>query len=122
MDKKGIRSKYLVLAASVFILFFMAVASGWAMQDDPSLNTVTGRVEDIDSLKSLITVRYPDPDTGVEHEIDLFVSEETRIMNGSETITFLDIEQFDPVTVTYSGDDVSGLKAKEILELNRVDQ
>ncbi|MDD5225908.1 MAG: hypothetical protein PHV97_01820 [Candidatus Omnitrophica bacterium] len=122
MDKKGIRSKYLVRVTSVFIFFFLAVASGWALDDDPSQNTVTGRVEDIDSLKSMITVRYPDPDTGVEHEIDVFVPEETKIMNGSEEITFLDIEQFDPVTVTYSGDGVSGLKAKEILELNPVDQ
>jgi len=111
-----------VRAMSVFVVIFWAITCGWASEDDPIQNTVTGRVEDIDSLKSMITVRYPDPISGVEQELDILVPDETKIMNGSETITFLDIEQFDSVTVTYEGDNVSGLKAKEILELNPADQ
>lgn len=43
-------------------------------------------------------------------------------MNGSERISFLDIERFDPVAVTYFDDGVSGLKAKKTLELNQGNQ
>ncbi len=111
---------HLVLAVSIFVLFFMAVACGRASADDPVLKTVSGKVIDIDSVKSMITVRFDDPITGEASEIDIIVPEAAKIMNGAETESFLDMEQFDPVTVTYYDDGANGLKAKEILELNPV--
>lgn len=83
---------------------------------------MSGEIVDIDPLKSLITVSYPDPSTGEAEQIDVVVPEGTKIMNGSETINFLDIEQFDRVSVTYVGDSVKGFEAKEILDLNRGNQ
>ncbi len=120
MDAKRFLMARLALALSVFVLLSLAPACGWASGDDP--NTITGRVEDMDSLKSMITVSYADPVSGEKHELDILVPEETKIMNGSEGISFLDIEQFDPVTVTYVDDGAGNLKAKEILELNQANK
>ncbi len=119
MGNQGVLSRRTVWAMSIFVFLFMAITCGWALEDDQGLNTVSGRIEDIDSLKSIITVRYPDPVSGNMEEIDILVPEEAKIMNGAETISFLDIEQFDSVTVTYDGDGASGFKAREILELNQ---
>lgn len=119
MGNQGVLSRRTVRAMSIFVFLFMAITCGWGLEDDQGLNTVSGRIEDIDSLKSIITVRYPDPVSGNMEEIDILVPEETKIMNGTETISFLDMEQFDPVTVTYDGGGVAGFKAREILELNQ---
>ena len=121
-NHQRILSVRLAWAMVFFIAFFVAVDFGRASDDDQGLNTVSGKVVEIDSLKSLITVSYPNPVSGGVEEIDIVVPEGTKIMNGSEPITFLDIEQFDPVSVTYSGDSVGGFKAREILDLNRGNQ
>jgi len=110
-----------VRAVCLFVLFFMATGCAWASEDDLALQTVSGKVIDVDSVKSMITVRYVDPVSGVSNELDIAVPENAKIMNGTETESFLDIEQFDSVTVTYYDDGANGLKAKEILELNPVD-
>ena len=111
-----------VLAVSIFVLLFMAIACGKASADDPVLKTVSGKVAGVDSIKSMITVRYADPTSGEATEINITVPEEAHVMNGSETESFLDIEQFDPITVTYYDDGAGGFKAKEILELNPVNE
>ena len=122
MRHRGIPGMRIVLAVSVFVLFFMAVACGRASADDAVLKTVSGKVIEVDSVKSMITVRYVDPVSGVSNELDIVVPEEAKIKNGTETESFLDIEQFDSITVTYYDDGANGLKAKEILELNPVNE
>jgi hypothetical protein len=107
---------------SLFVLLCVTPANGWASDDDQTQNTVSGRIEDIDSLKSMITVRYADPVTGEMEEVDMKVPDETKIMNGSEAITFLDLEQFDSVEATYEGDGSGGFNAKKILQLNQEKQ
>ncbi len=106
---------HLVRAMSFLALFFMAIAWGGAAESDLPLETISGQVVDMDSIKSLITVRYEDSFTGEAHEKDILVPEDTKIMNGSDAESFLDLEQFDRVTVTYYDDGADGLKAKEIL-------
>lgn len=115
----GLRRRFISGCFVVFVFCF-PVVSGWAEGDEPG--TVTGKVEEIDSIKALITVSYAEPLSGELREMDLQVPDETKIMNGSEKITFLDIEQFDRVTVTYAGDGAGGFKALNILDLNRPDQ
>ena len=113
---KGLRRRFVLGCCVLFVLCLLAV-SGWAEGDESV--TVTGKVEEIDSIKFLITVSYADILSGELREIDIRVLDNTKIMNGPEEITFLDIEQFDPVTVSYDGDGAGGFKAQEILDLNR---
>ena len=122
MGHKETLSVRRVCVMSTFILFSLTMICGWTWGDDQGPKTVSGRVVDMDPLTSIITVSYSDPVSGEGHEMDIMVPEETKIMNGPETITFLDIEQFDPVAVTYDGDSVNGFKAREILDLNRGNQ
>ena len=102
----------------VFVLFFMMTVLAWAIDDGQSQKTVSGTVGDIDWVKSMITVRYSDLDSGNADEIDIIVPEGTEIMNGTESKDLADIDQADSVTVIYYDDGVSGLKAKRITDLN----
>ena len=106
----------IVWIMSVFI--FMVVPLGWAADDGQSKKTISGTIDDTDWAKSIITVRYSDTFSGNADEIDIIVPEGTKIMNGPESIDLADIEQSDPVTVTYYDDGVGGLKAKRIMDLN----
>lgn len=118
MDNKRVLSMYLARVMSIFVLFFMVTVYVWAFDDDQSQKTISGTVVDIDWVKSIITVNYFDPITGNADEIDIIVPDEAKITNGTETKLLSDIEQSDPVTVTYYDDGVSGLKAKRIADLN----
>jgi hypothetical protein len=109
-------------AMSIFILFFMIVTCGWALDDEAGQKTVSGTVVDIDWVKSMITVHYSDPYTGETDEIDIVVPDSTRIMNGTQEKRLGDLEQGDPVTVTYYNDGAGGLKAKRIADLNAGNQ
>jgi hypothetical protein len=106
----------------IFVLFLMAVTYGWAFDDDQSQKTISGTVADIDWVKSIITVRYSDPFSGNMDEIDIIVPSEAKIMNGSEPKDLSDLEQSDPVTVTYYDAGVSGLKAKRVTDLNEANR
>lgn len=106
---------------SIFVLFFMVTVLAWAVDDDQSQKTVSGTISDIDWVKSIITVRYSDPYSGNADEIDIIVPEGIKIMNGTESKDLGDLEQSDPVSVTYYDDGVSGLKAKRIADLNAGD-
>lgn len=103
---------------TVFVLFFMVTVLAWAVDDGQSQKTFSGTVSGIDWVKSIITVRYLDPYSGNADEIDIIVPEGTKIMNGTESKELGDLEQSDPVSVTYYDDGVSGLKAKRITDLN----
>lgn len=102
----------------VFVLFFMITVLAWAIDDGQSQKTVSGTVSDIDWVKSIITVRYLDPYSGNADEIDIIVPDGIKIMNGTESKDLGDLEQSDPISVTYYDDGVSGLKAKRIADFN----
>jgi len=107
---------------SIFVLLFMAIVYAWADDNEQSQKTISGTVEDIDWVKSMITVRYTDPFSGNADELDIIVPSDAKIMNGTEIKYLSDLEQADPVTVTYYNDGVSGLKAKRITDLNSGNQ
>ena len=122
MDNKKVLRMYIARIMSIFALFFMATAYGWAFDDDQGQKTISGTVVDIDWVKSVITVRYAEPFSGNTDEIDIIVPSDAKIMNGTETELLSDIEQSDQVAVTYYDDGVSGLKAKKIADLNQGNQ
>jgi hypothetical protein len=103
---------------SVFILLSMITTWGWAFDADQNQKTISGTLVDIDSVKSMIAVRYADSLSGNMDEINIIVPSEAEIMNGTEKKYFSDLEQADLVTITYDDDGVSGLKAKRIADLN----
>lgn len=117
MGDKGGLSVRVAWVMIIFILFSIVMPCVWA-DNDLSQKTISGRVDEIDWVKSIITVRYTDPLSGNTDEIDIIVPAEVKIMNGTETESFSDIEQSDPVTVIYYDDGLSGLKAQKIMDLN----
>jgi hypothetical protein len=106
-------------AIIIFVLLSMVVVCGWAADVDQKEKTISGRVADIDWVKSIITVHYSDPVSAEPDEINIAIPEEAEIMDGTSTISVSDINQSDQVTVTYYDDGVSGLKARKILDLNQ---
>jgi hypothetical protein len=104
--------------AGFFMVFFTLTGSAWAFDADQGKKTVSGKVTEVDWVKSMITVSYID-DAGAPDEIDIKVPSETRIMNGTEEESLSDIDQSDPVTVTYYDDGINGLKAISIYDLNQ---
>jgi len=105
-------------AISIFVLLFMAVTWAWAFDDGQSQKTISGTLDDIDWARSIITVRYCDPFSGNMDEINIIVPKDAKITNGPESKDLADLEQSDPVTVTYYDDGLSGLKAERISDLN----
>jgi len=116
--KAGVLGRRVARAMIMFALFFMAITYAWALDDAQSQKTVSGTVEDIDWVKSIITVRYADLYSGNIDEINIVVPADAKIMNGTEPKCISDIEQSDSVTVIYYDDGVSGLKAKRITDFN----
>ena len=103
---------------SILVLLSITTVFAWAADDEQSQKTISGTIDDVDWVKSIITVRYFDPMSGNADEIDIIVPSDAKIMNGPEVKGLSDIEQSDPVTVTYYDDGVSGLKAKKVMDLN----
>ncbi len=118
MNNKGCQRMRIFWVISIFILLSMAATCGWAFDNGQSQKTISGTVSDIDWVKSIITVRYFDPYSGNADEIDIIVPGDAKIMNGTVTKSLSSILQSDLVTVTYYNDGVSGLKAREIMDLN----
>ena len=103
---------------SIFVLLSIVTVYAWAFDGEQGQKTISGSVADIDWVKSIITVRYSDSLSGNTDEINIIVPSGAEITNGTETKDISDIEQSDPVTVTYYDDGLSGLKAKRVVDLN----
>ena len=116
-NKIGI-SMRTVRTMSIFVLLSIAAVYAWAFDGEQSQKTISGSVADIDWVKSIITVRYSDPLSGNTDEINIIVPSGAEVTNGTESKDISDIEQSDPVTVTYYDDGLSGLKAKRVVDLN----
>ena len=118
MENKSGLSPRIIRVICIFILLFMITDYTQASDNERNQKTISGIVDDIDWVKSIITVRFSDPFSGDTDEINIIVPSEARITNGAQTEFFSDIDQFDSVTITYYDDGLSGLKVKMIKDLN----
>lgn len=80
--------------------------------------TISGIVTDMDWVSSTITVRYFNLDSGNNDEINIKVTGGSKMVNGTSSISLSNIQQSDPVTVTYYDDGLSGLKIIRLSDLN----
>ncbi|MFA5093492.1 MAG: hypothetical protein WC543_06130 [Candidatus Omnitrophota bacterium] len=103
----------------IFILLSLALTCSWATNDSQSQKTISGRISDVDKVGQIISVRYTDPRSGGADEVNIMVPDDAVITNGTKQWALCDLQQFDPVTVTYYDDGVSGLKAVRIADLNQ---
>ncbi len=101
----------------VFVLLLLTIFPVLAF--DEAGGTVSGIVTDVDWVSSSLTVRYSNPNTRNADEITVRVPREATINRGTRSITFSDIRQSDRVVVIYYSDDLSGLKARRISDLNQ---
>jgi hypothetical protein len=96
-------------------LFFMTVSPILAQGRDA---VITGKVVDIDWLKRKLTIRHADPRSGRSDQITVQVPKGAELSRGTRSISFLDINKSDSVTVTYYSDDMGGLKVRQLSNLN----
>jgi len=101
----------------LLVLISMGIAPLLALASDDS--TISGTISGTDWVSSTVTVRYFDPYSGNNDEINLKVTEDTALTRGTDDISLSDIEQGDPVNAVYYNDGVSGLKIKRLADLNR---
>lgn len=86
--------------------------------DDGVDKTIQGTITALDWVSSSMSVRYADPYTGNMDEINLRVIGDSELSRGTDSISLSDIEQGDPVEVTYYHDDASGLKIRRLSDMN----
>ncbi|MDO8661627.1 MAG: hypothetical protein Q7K98_00170 [Candidatus Omnitrophota bacterium] len=101
----------------IFLIFAFMIISP-ALADDSDDKTISGTVTSLDWVKSTLAVRYADPYTGNTDEITLKITGDSELTRGSDSISASDIEQGDPLMVTYYRDDASGLKIRRLTDLN----
>jgi hypothetical protein len=101
-----------------FIIILGAITfSCWALNDNTEIKTISGRITDTDWVKSTITIRYFQPFSSNPDEITIFVPREAKILCGSSTLYRSDLEQSDPVTVSFYDTDM-GLRATKVVNHN----
>lgn len=103
---------------SIFFFAFSFMVSCAALADDSDDKTISGTVSATDWVKSAVSVRYADPYTGNMDELALKVTGDSEITRGTDSISLSDVEQGDPVSITYYKDGVSGLKIRTFRDLN----
>ncbi|MDD5129844.1 MAG: hypothetical protein PHS66_02170 [Candidatus Omnitrophica bacterium] len=106
---------------SILVLSSMVISSGWAADNAQSQKKISGKIVDVDHAGSIITVRYVDSAGSVD-EINIIVPDDAEVLNGTKIKSFYDVQQLDPVVVTYYDDGVSGLKAVRIADLNQANR
>ena len=100
----------------LLIIICLITLPAWAADDEEK--TISGTVADLDWVSSTMTVRYLEPYSSNTDEINIKVTGNTVMYKGTDSISFSDILQSDPVTVVYYDAGFSGLKAKRITDSN----
>jgi len=103
--------------AIVFMLVFPVFAQAEAEE-----KTISGTVTDVNWVSLLINVRYYDTDTRAMDEVTIRVPKHLKITCGTRNISFSDVKQSDPVSVTFYSDDFSGFIAKRISDRNQANR
>lgn len=104
------------IGAIILIQAFMMISPVFA--DDSGDKTIQGMVNSIDWITSRLSLRYADPYTGNNDESIFKVTSDSELTRGTDSISLSDIEQGDPVEVTYYRDDASGLKIRRLSDMN----
>jgi hypothetical protein len=100
----------------VFLSLFLIAICPLIAQDWDDI--VTGKVVAIDSLGRKLTIRHSNVRTGRSDQVTFRVPKEAELTRGTKSMSFLDINLSDMVTVTYYSDDHSGLKVRRLENLN----
>ena len=106
--------KKISAALSLIILLFAPSLSAQEIEE----KTISGTASEIDWVGSIIAVRYCPAFSLDADEIGIKITHDTIMHRGTDSISLSDIEQEDPITVTYYDDGVSGLKARRLTDLN----
>jgi len=101
----------------IFLILTVMVIS-LALADDSDDKTISGTISSTDWVKSAVSVRFAQPYTGDMDEVTLRATGDSEIVRGTDSVSLSDIEQGDPVSVTYYKDDLSGLKIRKLSDLN----
>ena len=99
------------------VLVFITAFSLLAQAEEEK--TISGTVVEVDWVSDALTVRYFDVYSGHMDEVTIRVPKEAKLNRGTKSMSLSDIQQSDRVTVTYYSDDLSGLKAKRISDMNQ---
>jgi len=103
------------------MIWLLAMNSGYCQDkiDNKLVKTVSGTVERLDWVASLMNIRYFDSTRNNYDEIIVYVADTTKIYLGTGTVSLSDIEEGDEVTVEYYSDYFNGFKALSIVDENQ---
>lgn len=97
---------------SIFVLSLFIVFTGYCQSNPENSNcqimTVEGRVVETDWVGSILVVE------SFSNNFTFKVSNDAKIINGTERVSFGDVEASDPVTVNYYEDSSGNFIAKSI--------
>ena len=108
--------------ASLIFLILSVMIFSLAFADDSDDKTITGSVSSLDWVASKLSVGFVDPYSGNSDEIGLRVTGDSELTRGTDSISLSDINQGDPVSVTYYKEDFSGLKIRRLEDLNNANE
>jgi hypothetical protein len=102
----------------VLLLLITLLLTPCLMAQENQEKTISGTVVDLDWVSSTITIRYYPAFSIDADEINLKITDDSQLHQATGSISFSDILQSDPVSVTYYDDGISGLKVKHLTDLN----
>jgi hypothetical protein len=100
----------------ILLSLFLAVACPLLVQGQDE--TMTGKVVAMDSMSRKLTIRSSDIKTGRPDQTVFRVPKEAELTRGTRSMSFLDINLSDMVTITYYSDGLDGLKIRSLSNHN----
>jgi hypothetical protein len=105
--------KVFIVMVAVFLLSMVFHAYAQPASQEAGTTIVKGQVVDFDWVAGKLIIRTSD--FGNPDEIIVWVTSDTKIIKGSETIFFSDVLQGDQVSVLCVSPSFSGVKALQIM-------
>ena len=109
-----------IIGIVIFVLAVMIVSP--VLAGDSEDKTISGTVASLDWVKSVLSVRTADPYNVNVDQVSCRVTSDAELSRGTDSISLSDIEEGDPVSVTYYRDDLSGLKVRRLSDLNNASE
>jgi hypothetical protein len=104
--------------ALVLGLFLTVMCYAQDQSENKEIKTISGTVRQLDWVGSVIIVRCLNVSSSNYDETTFYVTDDTKISRGINTVTLSAIEQGDEVTVDYYDDSFRGLVATRIVDKN----
>ena len=104
----------LLPAAVVLITSITLVSPCYCGYNGQEVKTVKGQIIDLDDQKNILVVKWFDSINLANDQITVFVPKDAIIYKGTNRIGFIELNQFDNITVDYYDDSPGPLIALKV--------